>query len=248
MIAKSRRLKVKRFIQDPSHCAVAACAMVANYYNSDIDYEFCKALTYEKINKPKNIYFDGLYTGECCLLLHYLGFKKIHVVSSNIDLFDYSWKNISKKELIFNLTKMKKKYKGKEEELKDLNSLQKFLRFASRNRLIVDFKFAKYIKKYINQGIPILASINWTVFFEYAKYNEDGNPDPIFGDPEQHVFVITGYNDKGVMIVDSHQEYYKYSRKKYRKGYYTILWEELMVIIGIVGDIVIPMDYSNDLV
>ena len=53
---------------------------------------------------------------------------------------------------------------------------------------------------------------------------------------------VNGYDDKGVWIVDSHHKCYKYKRKKYRRGFYKIPWENLMTIMG-QGDIIIPSNY-----
>ena len=79
------------------------------------------------------------------------------------------------------------------------------------------------------------------MFFKYIKDGEYGG-DPINGDFEEHAVVANGYDRNGVWVVDSHYQHYKYKRKKYRKGFYKISWENLMTVIG-AGDVIIPNDY-----
>ena len=54
--------------------------------------------------------------------------------------------------------------------------------------------------------------------------------------------IANGYDDKGVWRVDSHHQHYKYKRKKYKKGFYKISWENLLTCMG-QGDIILPDDY-----
>ena len=48
-----KRLKVTHYLQDPAHCAVAACSAVGNFYNDDIDYEYAKKIRI--INNPAGL-------------------------------------------------------------------------------------------------------------------------------------------------------------------------------------------------
>jgi hypothetical protein len=80
---------------------------------------------------------------------------------------------------------------------------------------------------------------------EFSKEDENGNIDTINGDYMEHAVAANGYDDNGVWIVDSHHEFYKYKRKKYRKGFYKISWENLMSCM-MQGDVIIPDQYNSN--
>ena len=46
-----KKVKVTHFLQDPGHCAVAACATAANSFSSNLDYNKTKDIAYKKISK-----------------------------------------------------------------------------------------------------------------------------------------------------------------------------------------------------
>ena len=75
---------------------------------------------------------------------------------------------------------------------------------------------------------------------------EKKEEDPIKGDFEEHAVVIYGYNKYGAYICDSHHQHYKYKRKKYRKGFYRINWENLMVVMAL-SDLFLPEDYNRNI-
>jgi hypothetical protein len=235
-----KRLKVSRYLQDPAHCAVAACSVIANYYNSTIDYEKVKEITYKKI--AKNVAEVGLDSGEICHLLNLLGFKEVTLVSSNLEAFDYSYSHYGKRKMTEHL-KMAAENKKDEEFKESLKCIYKWYKQPGyKNNIKITYNFGKYIRKYLSKKKPVILTFNWTMFMEFSKENESGNIDTINGDYVEHAVVANGYDDKGVWIVDSHHEYYKYKRKKYRKGFYKISWENLMTCIG-QGDVILPDEY-----
>ena len=93
-----KRIKVTHYKQDPAHCAVASSAVIANYYDSEIDYEYTKALATKKISRK--IAEEGLDSAEICLLLNCLGFRKVTLISSDFDVWDYSWSKYGRKKLL----------------------------------------------------------------------------------------------------------------------------------------------------
>ena len=235
------KLKLKRYLQDPSYCAVASSASIVNYYNSKLNYENTKTIAEDFVG-GEEVMSEGMYTGEIAQLFNLLGFKDVTVVSSCIDYLDFSWAKLSKSALIKNLKKMSRIRKDMKENAK---SMVRFLEESGyNNQLIIDYKFGDYIRKSIDKGIPVSISFKWTVFLRFEKYNDKGKPDAFKGDDEEHAVVIVGYDDKGVHVVDSHNKFYKYRLKKYRKGRYHILWEDLMYVIS---DVVIPSNYQEDL-
>jgi len=233
-----RRLRVKRFLQEPGYCAIASVASIGNFYNKNINYDITKKISRLKICNNLKL---GLDSGEIGTLLNLIGFQSVTLVSTNLYIFDYTWIKLGKKKFIQKLEEAKDKIC--EDYRESANSIYKWLKTGYNNKVILDYNFSKYIKKFLNKGKPVLVSFNWTMFFKYSK--KRGNiEDSIKGEYEEHVAVIYGYNKTGVYVCDSHHEYYKYKLKKYRKGFYHISWENLMSIVGL-GDIFLPMKYRK---
>lgn len=236
-----KRLKVNRFQQDPCCCAVAACASIINYYNTNINYTKVKEIAEKKV--AKTVSTEGLTSGETCSLLNILGFNKVVLISSDINLFDYQWVKYKKKRMINTLKEavQKKKNRYNKATLRDVYKWYKKTEYD--NQIIIDYDFGKYIRQQLNKGKPVLLSFNWTIFFKYEKSGKY-SVDPINGEYEEHAVVSNGYDKKGVWIIDSHHQYYKYRRKKYRKGFYKISWENLMTVIGM-GDVILPDNFCE---
>lgn len=236
-----RPLKIQRFLQDPAHCSVAAASSIANRYNKNVEYITGKAICKKFVTNNTD---DGLYTGEIGLLLNYLGFKKVTIVSSDTGIYDYSWKKHSSPNLTKELHKFAKT-RGVDKETKlNAKASCNFLDNSSKNKIIIDYRFAKYIRDYLDNGVPIILSFNFTMFFNLPKYGSLG-PDPIQGYAEHHAVVARGYNKTGVHIVDSHYEYYKYRLKRFREGYYVFPWEDLLTTMG-EGDLIVPESFDLD--
>lgn len=235
------KIKVNRFIQDPAHCAVASCACIANSWDVNIDYNIVKKIAYKKISKK--IEEEGLSAGQICRLLNIIGFNKVTLVSSQFGIFDYTWAKYRKKRLLPILEQAYKEKKSADDraDMKDILKWYKDNQF--NNDIIIDFHFGDYIRESINRGVPVIITFNWTMFFRFSKENEEGLENPVNGDSIEHAVVAYGYDDHGVNICDSHHLFYKYSRKKYRRGFYKIKWEHLMTIMGC-GDIYIPEEYN----
>ena len=241
-----KKINVQRFKQDPAHCAVAASASYANYFNNDIDYEFTKSVAY---NINKEIAEVGMEDPEIGILLNMLGFRKVDIVCTDLNYLDYSWASLSKANLIeiFEKESRRKIWKDSGFNIR----FKKFAKFLSSdkysNNLIIDNNFKERIKKAIDKGFPPIITFNWTLFFKFPKYNPWGEPDATEGEHEEHAVLANGYTHKGVYIVDSHHECYKYSLKSYRNGKYFISWEKLMTIMGMAGTIIIGYDYRKNL-
>jgi len=235
-----KRLKVTHYLQDPCYCAVAACATAANYYNPEINYENTKELANKKISKK--IGDEGLESPQMGMLLNKLGFYKVTFITSYLNLIDYEWQNFGRKRMIKAMERSVIAKKDKEEKSMTRMALKWLKDYEYDNQLIVSFDFGKYIRQHLNRKKPVVLSFNWTMFQKFAKEAEKGGPDPFNGSEEEHAVVANGYDAKGVWIVDSHHQYYKYKRKKYRKGFYKISWENLMTCMG-QGDVFLPEEY-----
>jgi hypothetical protein len=167
--------------------------------------------------------------------MNYLGFGDVTIVSSDLEVVDYAWNNLSRRkitDLVGGCVKRKN----------SAHSLKTLLRFLTledcgvkyNNNIIVDYDYRRYIQDYIDIGIPVIITFNWNMYFRQPK--EDG--------VEYHAVVVNGYDDNKVSIIDSLTEY-KYKLKKYNSGRYTIKWDHLLPVMGGNGDIVIPNNYSE---
>ena len=232
-----KKLNVKRFLQEPSHCAIASIASLTNFYNKDIDYKKTKEVAKKKVLENTS---DGLDSGEIGLLLNYMGFNKVTLISNNFNIFDCTWDKLKRNKLLKELKNSKNKIN--EDYRDESNGIYKWLKKKEfDNNIIIDYKFGKYIRNFLNTKKPLLLSFNWTMFFRQPKQYGD-SPDPIKGETEEHLVVVYGYNERGAYICDSHHQYYKYKLKRYRKGFYNISWENLMSVTG-EGDLFLPGNY-----
>lgn len=236
-----KRIKIRHFLQDTCYCAVAAISSLTNFYNPDIDYEYVKEVAYKKISKK--ISEEGLDSPQICHLLNYLGFNKVTLITSDFSSIDYSWSNYGKRKMKEVLKKSSSTKKDKEEKSLAKNLYKWYASKEYNNDIKIDYNFGKYIRKQLNKKKPLILSFNWTMFFKFYKEGEFGK-DSINGEYTEHAVVANGYDKNGVWIVDSHYECYKYKRRKYKRGFYKISWENLMTIIG-QGDIIIPSDYRT---
>jgi hypothetical protein len=234
-------MRIKRFPQEPSHCVTSTVSSIANFYNSKIDYNKTKDVANNFIGPTK----DGFDDGETGRLLNKLGFKKIDIVTTELLMFDYNWAKLSKRKLIEVMDESRNKIN--EDYRETFKSLIRFLKNKGcRNNIIIDYDFSKYIKKYLDKSIPIIVTFNWTMFFKWPKENIWRKTSPVMGDVTLHAAVIYKYDDEGVHICDSHQEYYKYRLKGFKKGRYKVPWEKLMVTMAS-GSLVIPQEYNEEI-
>lgn len=231
------KLKINRYDQKSGHCAICAAASAANYYNKDINYFIAKKKA-KKIFKNIN---EGLYSGEIGLLLNELGFKKVDIISSNMDYLDYSWSKLSKKKLIKKLNKkikhLNRHKKFNYNYIGEAKTLKKWLKQKKyNNKLIIDYNFGDYIRNFLNKKKPLLISFSWTIFFKEIKSTIQNKKNDITGDEESHAVLINGFTKNKVFIIDSNDDIYK-------NGLYTMTWENLMTALQM-GDVYLPYDYK----
>lgn len=223
-------LRLHRYLQDAGCCAVAAAASVANFYDKEIDYEIVKSVA-----NPDG---QGMYTPDIARLMNQLGCTSVTVVTANLEHVDFKWQGLSRPKLLEEI-KRAARYHPEPEGREISQAYAKFLGDEQyHNELIIDMKFGDHIRAHLDKGKPVLASFNWNLFFNYPKWNDRGEVDPLRGSAEEHEVVIYGYDEKGVMILDSHHEMYKGKLKKYASGRYTMSWETLMTVMGD-GDLIL---------
>jgi uncharacterized protein YvpB len=233
-MGSSTALRLQRYKQDPGNCSLAAAASVSNYYDKRIDYDLVK-----EIVQPDG---QGLYTPEIAILMNTLGFNSVTIVSANIEQFDFKWQGLSRNKLLEEM-KRAARWHPDDESKEIAKGYVKFLANSEyENNLVIDVKFGDHIRKHLDAGKPVMASFNWNLFFNYPKWNEKGEVDPLKGFFEEHEIVIYGYDEKEVYILDSHHEMYKGKLKKYASGRYTMSWETLMTVMGF-GDLILVDDF-----
>lgn len=230
-------LKVKRYKQRPSECASAAVATLANFYKPEIDYKQVRKLTHEMFPDSTG---SGLFTAEQTQLLNRLGFTDITIVTADLKVVDFAWRNLSTEKLLDKLKRFRNYHRR--HQLTDASNYESYLVSASivkwlqapgnNNQLIIDYEFPKYIRKCLDAGRPVGAAFNWTSLFKKGKGND------IWGSPEIHAIVIRGYDEKNIYIVDSHHQFYKGRLKKYASGFYKLSWENFLVNVP-AGDLIL---------
>ena len=218
-------LSVKRFRQRSAECAIAAASSLAHFFEPETDYEDVRKLVRCK-DRPK-----GLYSSQQARLLNRLGFESISIVTADLNLVDFSWENLSKNGIIRRMKKLKAYHRRRHEHdmVAYVEDMIDWLEDPDYdNQIIIDYEFKKYIRRHLNKGFPVGASVNWTSLFKFQKGFRLQNGD-IKGAEENHAIVIRGYDEKGVFVVDSHSKYYTGKRKKYKNGYYKLAWDKFLV-------------------
>lgn len=216
-------LRVKRYNQQAEDCTVAAVSSIANFYDPEINYKTVRKLVSEKDRK------EGLFISQAARLLNKLGFNKISIATADLTFVDFTWAKFTKEKVIEKLQEVESYY-IEEKNTCNANVVKDMRDWLSDpeydNNLIIDNDWAKYIKRNINAGRPVLASFNLTGAFKFRKSAGDGcYSNDISGEPDSHAVVIRGYDDNDVFIADSN----KYRRKeKYKTGFYKLPWTRLV--------------------
>jgi ABC-type bacteriocin/lantibiotic exporter with double-glycine peptidase domain len=227
-------LSVKRYKQHPSECAVAAISSVANFYDANLDYSKVREMLTEEQKS------EGLYTSEAARLLNKLGFSRVSVVTADLCMVDFSWANFNSAKLLEKLALMIQFYKKRKDKM-NVDYVQDMVSWLEakdcENQLIIDNDWQKYIRRHLNIGRPVVASLNWTSTFKRKKSSDAANPD-ITGASEEHAVVVRGYDNKGVFVVDSHHQCYTGRLTKYHKGYYKLPWSKFLTNIAS-GDLIL---------
>lgn len=209
-------LWVRRFAQKQQECGIAAVSSVANYYDTDITYSQVRKLVADDLK------VHGMYVPEQALLLNQLGYAKITIVTNDLEMFDYSWNRLSKERLLVRLRKVKQFFYRRMNY--DYSTLAGYyIDFLSKkdydNQIKIDHDFAKYIKRHLRNGKPVLSMVNWNAMHRCAKSRTRS----CVGEADYHAVVIRGYDAQNVFVVDS-------DNLKTRNGYYKLPWQRFLTI------------------
>jgi hypothetical protein len=237
-------LRLIRYKQDHGRCATAACATLANYYNPGVNYELAKYVCDREVSRNGD---DGLYAGEIGILLNKLGFRKVKIVTCNLDIVDHSWKNLTSYGQVRAIDNMLRSRAIDFDQRLNLKSMRRFLTAKGfQNFLEIDNSFPEYIRKYVEKGKPVLFSFNWNMLLKFPKQTDKGKADYVRGHTSHHAVCANRCTPEGVGIVDSHHEFYKGQWQRYASGQYFIKWEELLPAMG-ANDVILADDYCGEL-
>jgi len=222
-------LSVKSTRQRNSECAIAAATTMARFYDKDITYKEVRKLVPRSIIKKQ----EGMWTSQEARILNKLGFSKVTIVTADLDTFDFSWSYLSKEKMIEKLKQVEKQCL-KNNNIDNKKYTHDIIVWLSDpecdNQIIIDQDFSKYIRRSLQQGGPVGASVNWTSLHRFKKQRvRKSVPGDIEGDSEYHAIVIRGYDDSDIFVVDSLTSIYKGQLKKFKNGYYKISWEKFLV-------------------
>jgi hypothetical protein len=238
------KLNMQRVVQEKrgrGQCAIAASTCIAQYHNPEITYTLAKRAVKKIHNRSLT---SGLDSGETGQLLNLLGFQKVSLILSDLDIVDMSWSRLSKKNKIKKLKQWKQKNKL---HCTFINCILNFLEETKyENNLIIDWQFDKYIKQYLSQDFPVLLSYNWTQFFKLPRGTDRNEFHDVKGEYELHTVCCNGFSKTGVYVIDSHNECYKYRLKRYREGKYHVKWTDLLSCMGLFGDMYLAENYDPD--
>lgn len=214
-------ISLNRYLQQSYQCAIAASASLANYYNENIDYSIAQSITKNHVNKDID---NGLYSAEIGLLLNYLGFYKVSIITSDLNYLSYDWRDLSPSEMC---KAMQSHTLESDEYAHVINTSVKFLNNSRYNKIIIDYNFKDHIMHYIDSGVPVMLSFNWNMYFKRGG----------MADWQEHAVCCNGYNSHGVNIVDSNNES--------SSGEYVMQWEHLLSCMHF-GDIVVGEKYKKN--
>lgn len=137
-----------------------------------------------------------------------LGFKvTMHIV--DIEIFDRSWANLSKRELIKNLEKRKKFIRHPRYDAEAFNLIFEGYTTFLKSGGMIKFPIIdeKYLLNLLERG-PIYAVVSYSFLNSAAKYKfvKSGKrliKDSIKGSPGTHVVIVSGYKNGKFKITDS---------------------------------------------
>lgn len=192
--------------QEESHdCVQTSAAMLLSHYGTRKSVSEIKAEVPVYINaagKPL-----GSSVGHMASYFLDLDFKTT-VHTSDAQLFDQSWKDLSPTELIANIQARQPFIKHAVYDQETLGVITNgFVQFLQKGgQLVMPVVDEAYLHTLLEAG-PIFCVVNYQYLFEVARtaYDTQDKPqrDPIQGQLSTHVVTIAGYKDSQFLVIDS---------------------------------------------
>lgn len=144
------------------------------------------------------------------------------IYTYNLKMFDPSWKDLSKEELLQKLDAQLAYKKGK----KFAMATQAYKQFLQQGgQILFENLDEELIKSYLQNNIPILAGLSATYLYqskrEYTNSKNQSVFDDLKGEPMGHFVVLTRLEDEHVWVADPYKEnpisqnnYYKIEIKR----------------------------------
>jgi hypothetical protein len=156
---------------------------------------------------------------------------KVSLHSYNLNVFDPSWRNLSRKKVISNLRRQMA-YKFKQRKLRIASRAYiKFLEMGGK--LLWTELNEDLIKSYLTKSVPILTGLSATYLYGTPREMDSTNKyDSIRGVPVGHFVIINGYDEanKFVYLADP------MNPNPLKSQYYNVSFERLIhsILLGIV--------------
>jgi hypothetical protein len=156
---------------------------------------------------------------------------KVSLHSYNLNVFDPSWRDLSRKKLVSNLRRQMA-YKIKQRKLRIAS--RAYIKFLeSGGKLLWRELNADLIKSYLAKSVPILTGLSATYLYGTPREIDKTNKyDSIRGAPVGHFVIINGYDEanKCVYLADP------MNPNPLKSQYYNVSFERLIhsILLGIV--------------
>lgn len=189
-----RKFTIKKQPDDTS-CGPTCLHSIYNYYGNNMPLDD----VIKKVRKLK----DG---GTLATLLGIDALKKGYkatIYTYNIQIFDPTWFNHKKVDLIKKLHQQMNKKPAKKKLIFASNAAIEFLRLGGHYRF--QELTQSLIRKYLKKDTPILTGLSATYLYRTSREDKDTNKyDDIGGFPSGHFVVLCGYNKetKEVLVAD----------------------------------------------
>jgi len=123
--------------------------------------------------------------------------------TSDVEIFDQTWINLSSKELIEKIQERQTHLKHAVYSADALSAIcDGFIQFLKEGgKLVFPAVDEKYVYELLKQG-PIYTTINYQFAFQRPRFSEDMQTDPISGNLLTHALLIIGYRDGKFCLLD----------------------------------------------
>lgn len=215
--------KIPLIKQGIKECVQASASQILSYYGIE--------KTIDQVKQEVPVYVDatgvirGTSLGHIATYFQKLGLKTtLH--TSDIIIFDPTWKNLNSEKLIQKLTLRQPFIQhGWYDQETLITIVDGYIQYLKKHGTItLSIIDVSYLLQYLQQG-PIFMSVSYNVLNHCAKYDfsKTNTPDDIKGLPSTHAIIISGYKDGFFDVVDPDFEfggYRKISESQLIAAYY----------------------------
>lgn len=194
--------------QEEADCVQACAAQILSHFGTK------KSVSEIKAEVP--VFVDshgtklGTSIGHVAVYFLSLGFE-VTLHTSDVVLFDTTWKQLSKQELV---ARLQDRAANLTHAIYGRDAIQAitdgFVQFLQRGGMLVQAVVdEKYLVQLLTEG-PVYAVVNYQFLYDKPKYRFVGDTledDPVRGDPSTHAVLITGYKNGLFCLLDPNAEF-----------------------------------------